>query len=461
MSARRIGALAVGVVAVTTVAGCNGGVKYAGQEISADVSFLGQIEQQFREDIGHGSVTVGTGSHCWLLRDKDTGEIDPAAACGPVRHLGATGNGVWDLYKFKATVSGKTMTVADVAVGKTGATLPADREPYRGDDVKIPANADALAAPEAPAAQPGMAKIIADIKIDNAAKPQKGTLIIPGGTVEATEVGEVKTIPGDEQSSAYRPADGEEFRAVGITITEDQNTPAGSVDVTPAYSVRAGSQKAGVDLGKGSSGQPAAGPQVLVVSVPKGQDAELVVSVAGVDQTLSVRTGDRTSTTAAAYYRDNTTMVVNKPYKPQHVTVGQFQLGHQVTFTEATVTPFDANKGWAPDGKVWLELGFTGAGTNTVGSAKGVYHWTANTTGQLTVVDNKRRPGPVTVPAGLTGQGEGEGTLPIAIAADATWVQLSYGPLGTFAQNKAIYRLAPPSGRYAFQRMNFRLTIPQ
>jgi hypothetical protein len=103
----------------------------------------------------------------------------------------------------------------------------------------------------------------------------------------------------------------------------------------------------------------------------------------------------------------------------------------------------------------------TGAGTDTVGSAKGVYRWTANTTGQLTVVDDKRRRSPVTVPSGLTGQGASEGTLPIAVAADATWVQLSYGPLGTFTQNKAIYRLTPPSGHYAFKRITFRLTIPQ
>jgi hypothetical protein len=461
MIGRRIGVLAVGVVAGATVAGCGGDVKYAGQEISSDVSFLGQIEQQFRDDTGHGSVKVGHGSHCWLLRDKDSGEIDPVAACGPVRHLGAADTGVWDLYRFKGTVSGKTLTVADVAVDKAGAALPADREPYRGDDATVPADADALSPPEAPPARPGMAKVIPDVKVDNVAKPQKGKLIIPGGTVEATEVGEVRTIPGDEQSPVYRPADGEEFRAVSVTITPDENAGAGSVDVTPAYSVKAGSQRIAADLGRDSSGQPVSGAQVLVVSVPKGQDAELVVSVAGVDQALSVRTGDRTSTTAAAYYRENSKIAVGQRYPSQHVTVGQFQLGHQVTFTEATVTPFDPDKGWAPAGKAWLELGFTGAGTDTVGSAKGVFGWTANTTGQLTVVDDKRRRSPVTVPSGLTGHGASGGTLPIAIAADATWVQLSYGPLGTFTQNKAIYRLTPPSGHYAFKRITFRLTIPQ
>lgn len=458
MNGRRIGVVAAGVVAVTVLAGCGGGVKYAGSKVDSEVTFVDQIEQRFREDADRSRANIGTGAHCWLLKDKDSGELDSVAACGPVRHLGVAEGGVWDLYRFNGSVDGKQVEIDGVTLDKTAAELPRDREPYRGDDAKIPERADVLAPPDAPPAKAAMARIVPDAKVENVAKPPKSQLILPGATVQATEVGEVRFLPGDEQSPLYRAADGEEFRAVKVKIAADPDAPKGSVGTAPAYVVKAGSQQTAIDLGKDPK---ATDGETVVVSVPRGQDADLVVTVAGVGQSLSVRTGDRTSTTAAAYYRQNTKVSVNKQFPSQHVTVGQFQLGHQITFTDATVSPFDSDKGWAPAGKVWLELGFSGAGTDTIGGARGVYGWTANTTGQLTVTDDKRRRIPVTVPASLTGEGEPDGVIAVQLAEDAQWIDVSYGPLGRFAQKKAIYRLKPASGSYAFKRIGFRVTVPQ
>lgn len=217
MLRRWIGVVVGVLVAGTTLAGCGDpGVKFQGHELSADVSFVDDIEQRFHDDNEHGTVSVGDGAHCWLLRSKDTGEIDQLAACGPVRHLGAKEGGVWDLYKFTGALDGKTLTVSDIAADKTGQTLPGDRDPYRGDEAKIPANADAVAAPAPPAARPGMAAVVDDVPLDNPATPDKGRLILPGATVEAIEVGELKAVPGDEQSPLYGPAEGEEFRAIRI-----------------------------------------------------------------------------------------------------------------------------------------------------------------------------------------------------------------------------------------------------
>jgi hypothetical protein len=455
MSRRRIGVAAVGLVA--TVAGCGGGVKYAGQDIDSDVAFLSRIEEQFRADAGRGTAKVGDGSHCWLLKDKDSGEIDSIAACGPIRHLGATENGVWDMYRFKGTVSGKSVSVDQITVDRTGATLPADREPFRGDDARVPDNAGALPAPEAPPAKPGMAKVVPDAKVENVAKPGKGKLIIPGATIQATEVGDVKTLPGDEQSPVYRPADGEEFRAISVKLTKDFDFTSGSIDTKPTYSVKTGSQKAPLELDKLDTGEP----QLIVVSVPKGQDADLVVTVASLDQTLSVRSGDRTSTTAAAYYRGNTTVALNKQFATQTVKVGQFEIGHRVTFTEARLTPFDAYQGWAPDGKLWVELRFADAGMNDVGAHKGSFNWKADAARQLSVVDDRDRRTPVTVPANLTGKGGSEGVVPIQVAADAKRVTIGYAPVGTFTKYRPDYQVTPASGSFAFRKLTFRITLPQ
>ena len=451
MLGRRIGVVAGVLVAVVTVAGCGEPqVRFQGHELSADVSFVADIEQRFHDDNEHGTVKVGDGARCWLLRSRDTGELDQRAACGPVRHLGAAQGGVWDLYTFTGALTGKTLTVSDVAVDRTGQTLPADREPYRGDEAKIPANADALSAPDPPPARPGMAAVVTDVPLESPATPEKGRLTVPGAVVEAIEIGGLKAIPGDEQSPLYGPAEGEEFRAIRIKISPGTPLPDGSVDATAAYSVKSGGNKTGIDPTGGENGR------LVVVSVPKGKDADLVVRVAGVDQSMSVRTGDRTSVTAGAYYRASTTIPVDKAFPAQRVRVGRFDLAHRVTFTDATLTPFDPAKGWAPTGQSWLELSFTGATTNTVGAARGAYRWTTDTRRLFTVTDDKGRGSLAVVPPSLTGAKQGAGVVRIPVADDAGWVQLGYRPTGAFEGT-----LTPRTGRYAFKPIAFRITLPQ
>lgn len=454
--------IAVGLVAVFGVAGCGSDVKYAGQPIDSDVGFLDRVEQQFRDDVTRGRANLGPGSHCWLLREPKTGELDSVAACGPVRHLAATEDGVWDLYRFKAVVNGHDVAVDEVTVENSGTTLPADREPFPGDGAKVPADADALAAPEPPAAKAGTVGLVPGAVLENVAKPERNLVVVPGGKVEVIEVGEVKTLPGDEQAPLYRPADGEEFRAISFRVSTDLGYKS-AVDISPAFAVEVAGRKSPLRLPEADSfgsSHPAEDPQQVVVSVPKEHDASLLVSVAGVDQAISVRSGERTSTNAAAYYRANTKVAVNKQFPNRSFSRGDFEIQHQVTFTEAELTPFDPQQGWAPAGRSWLQLGFDNSTLDRTGTKGTLYVHTVNLRAGMTAVDDKGRRSLIPVVRTVDKAFYGK-SMSFPVADDAKWVDLSYGPSGTFAAEMAEFDVTPRGGGWAFAPMKFRIALPR
>lgn len=445
--------VALVLVVVAGVAGCGSDVRYAGRPIDSDVGFLARVEQQFRDDVTRGRANLGAGSHCWLLREPDSGEIDSLAACGPVRHLAAADDGVWDLYRFKAVVNGHDVSVDEVTVERSGTTLPAGREPFRGDGAKVPADADSVAAPEPPAAKPGTVGLAPGAVLENVAKPDRNVVVIPGGTVEVIEVGEVRTLPGDERSPLYRPADGEEFRAISFRVGTDAGYRS-TVDVTPAFAVSAGGRKTPLELaGDGA-------PQRVVVSVPKSADASLLVTVAGVDQAISIRSGQRTSTNAAAYYRTSSKVAVNRQFPNRAFSRGDFSIQHQVTFTEAELSPFDPERGWAPAGRSWLTLGFDHSTLERTGAKEALYVHTVNLRAGMTVVDDRGRRSPIPVLRTVDKSYYGQ-TISFPVADDAKWVEIGYGPTGTFSVEMTEFDVTPRSGGWAFAPMRFRINLPR
>lgn len=462
MGWRRTGVMSVGLIAVLAAAGCGGGVTFAGQDLDSEVAPLGQIEQQFRDNATRGKTNLGDDSRCWFLKNPDTGELDSVAACGPVRHLGATESGVWDLYRFNGDVNEKSLLVNDIGLDTSGASLPRDRELFRGDGAKVPDDPDGLAAPEAPPVPAGMARVMPGVQVENITKPGKGVIVVPGAKVEVIEVGEVKTVPGDEQSPVYRAADGEEFRAISLNVTQDENYQSADIDITPAYSVKFGAQKTPLDFTQPSdeiSGTQT-GRRDVVVSVPKGKDASVVVSVAGADQTFSVRTGERTSTNAAAYYRTNATVAVNKLFSNRTVKKGDFEINHQVTFTEAEVTPFDEKAGWASTGKSWLRLAYDNEALELLGDKATMYDYTVNLRAGMTVVDDSGRRSAVTTVSPVDDDDQDD-IIAVQVADDARWIDVSYGPIGTFSVEMPVFEVTPRSGTWAFKPMRFRINLPR
>jgi hypothetical protein len=466
---------AVTAVLATTLIACGTDVELAGQQVDDKVPFLGQIEDQWRNDIATTTVSTSDGAHCWLARQKDGKEFDRKAFCGPVRHLGAEQPGVWDVYAFEASVSGDDVSISDIAIDNVGAAFPADRKAYRGDGAEVPKNADQLAAPKPPPVAKGFAtKVQPDHspKILDATRPANGRIIAPGLELTVSEVGRIDQLGGFGDDGIVGPADGEELRAITFAVknTSESDWDRTTTNTTPIFSIGTPSGKKFLDL----SGDNAAGKSLptesitVVASVPTDQDSQLTVGVAGLDQTISMKTGDRTSKTAAAYYKSTTNVGLGKQFPSQTVTVSEFQAQHTATFTSADVVPFVADRGWAKQGKVWLKLNYSNATFATVGDRK--WWWAApafQASKSLVLTDDKGHQLPFTgtLPVSVDGYSGGTGEIVAEIPETAKSVRAIYAPAGTFATEAWIPSgeggPAVRSGSFQFKAFTFTVAIPQ
>lgn len=274
-----------------------------------------------------------------------------------------------------------------------------------------------------------------------------------------TRLGVVPTVTGAGDAPFHVPADNEEFLAATVTI-EPQEDRKGSVDVTTAYSLR--SEGKTTDLAPYFTGEQESTSEeqprtaTLVASVPKGKDAEIVVGVAGLDQTLSLRTGKRTSTTAAGLYREKTTIGINKRFANQTIKNGDFEYQLGVTFTEARLSPFHQDKGWAPDGQLWLQLGWGSLAVGGAGEILDPYESpTFDQDKSLQLTDEKGTA--IKVISGAPAVGDtsySADKAALALIPETTeTIKVNYAPQGTFAINTtyASKSTAPKNGSFAFK----------
>jgi hypothetical protein len=482
--AARVGTAALMSAAVVTLAACSPSLKLEGHEVDSKAPFLQKIEDQWRNDLGQGTSSTGEKSGCWLAREKDTGEFDRVAFCGPVRHLEKPDAGVWDAYSFDATVSDKSVSVDSIGLKEMGSKFPENREAYRPDGADLPKNADQLAAPKAPPLPSGYVKRLGredSIELKDRTVPKAGKIIGPNLEVTVTDVGRTDTITGEGDGAGIKgPADGEELRAIVLTVKADTGWSSSStINTTPVFSIQTEKGRKALDLTDETFGGKAISsePMTIVAGVPTGQDAQLVVGVAGVDQTLSLRSGERTSTTAAGYYRSSTSVVLNKQFPTTQITNGNFGVRHGVTFAKADILPFIPTAGWAKPGKIWLQL----TCTNVDYDKTGVDDWRynepiINVAKSITFTDDKGTKVPYAgkdLPC-MQDSYMTEQTLTLEIPDSARSVRVNYAPTGTFSANKegmpkppgmldflGTGEVFPKKGTFAFKPLVFTVAIPK
>jgi hypothetical protein len=288
------------------VAGCATTVRVDGVEVDGKVPFLQALEVAWSDGQAndpYSSRADETG--CWLLRAPSDGALEPRALCGPIRHLRDRGKpGVFDEVAFTPKLVGeKDVEVSpdSIRLGETGVEVPGGLELYRPDGLK-PVAADKVPEPPSPQAEPAMvARISGELELTGPIKPKNGMILGPGLRVAAKEVGVLQSLPRDSEFPYFVPADGEEFLAIKVAVT-DLDYNQGEVETKASYSVAVGSERAAVTL-VNSGDSTLSQEMTIVASVAKGADADLIVTVAGLDQTISFRTGERTSKSADAMYR--------------------------------------------------------------------------------------------------------------------------------------------------------------
>lgn len=458
------------ILALSSLTACGTTVRVNGAEVDSKVAFLSVLEQAWRDGPAkdkHAQLAAKTS--CWLLREPDSGAIQPRALCGPIRHLKDQGKpGVFDELEFEPQLVGDGEVTVDpdsIDFEGTGVEPPPELELYHPDGAE-PVAPDQVPEPPAPKAEPGIVAVGDDGQIADAPSPKDGTIVAPGRKVEVTRFAAVPTLPGADGIPFYQPADNEEFLALTISIEPEEGYDEGSVDTSATYSVR--SEGKTTDLAqffdvKGSWGSEKADSATIVVSVPKGKDAELVVGVAGLDQTISVRTGERTSTTAVAYYRGETTFGVNKQFATQTAKNGDFRYQHGVTFTQASVSAFDRSKGWAPEGQMWLYLAWDNETSQRTGAKD--FHYDDPTFDLAKSMQIAADGNAAKIISGIPVADKSYSSNRAVLAqvpAAAKAIKVTYAPQGTFAADSyggTVEDLKPKSGSFAFEPLSFEVSL--
>src|SRR5690242_1252110 len=139
---------------------------------------------------------VGPTARCYYVTGADGKQSLGTVACGPLRRLGSPDRQVWDIVKIDTTPGDKPgLKLPDDAQWQQSQLRPAGSAFWRPDDKKADDTADALAAPPAPPAEAGLARIAdGGQKLD--LKPATGKLVVPDGTVTVKGIATPETIGG-------------------------------------------------------------------------------------------------------------------------------------------------------------------------------------------------------------------------------------------------------------------------
>lgn len=128
-------ALVVVVALVPVLAACGTTVRINGATVDSKVPFVSVLEDAWRSGPGQDQYAqLANETGCWLLRDRDSGALEPRALCGPVRHLTDSGKtGVFDEVRYQPQLVGDKEVSVDpgsIEFGETGVAAPSGAELY-------------------------------------------------------------------------------------------------------------------------------------------------------------------------------------------------------------------------------------------------------------------------------------------------------------------------------------------
>ena len=362
-------ALAAGLLLVTGC-GASGLETGAGTvEQKTAEAFLTTAESAWHRQVdAEPTKNLSPEARCYFVTGADGNKSLGTVACGPLRRLGTAEHRVWDIVRIEPTGGDKPgLEIPDQEPWKQSQVRPDSSALWRPDDNKAADDADALAAPPAPAAPAALTEI-SDKSQSLELKPATDKLILPDGTVTLKGIATPETIGNGTEVQA--PATGEKFvvAVISTSPTVDQLTgnPAydpqdrtpGSKAVATKWTITVGGQKRPVDGLSSSDGSAVTPERTIIVSVPKDTTEVLLTATNGsVSQSLSLTSGKRTTSTAAAYYRTSTHAQLNKDLPTKAVNLGStFKSKFSLSLQQAALTPWDPQAGWAPTGQAWVRV---------------------------------------------------------------------------------------------------------
>lgn len=351
------------------VAGCGASGLETGagtvEKKTAD-AFLATVDGDWHRRVdAEPHKNLSSSARCYFVTGADGNKSLGTMACGPLRRLGTAERQVWDVVRVETTGGDQPgLEIPDEEPWQQSQLRPDNSSLWRSDDAKAADDADLLAAPPAPAATAGLTQV-KDQPEKLAAKPATGKLVVPDGTVVLKGIATPDTIGSGTEVRA--PASGEKFFAAVFSSgpTIDQLTGRSAFDPatvkgTPStkWTVTVGNEQRPIEVLPAADGSAQTAEQTIIVSAPKDIAEVLLTATSGpVVQSLSLVTGKRTTDTAAAYYRTGTQVALEKSLPMRPVNQGRdFKSKFSLSLQQATLTPWDPNRGWAPTGKAWVRV---------------------------------------------------------------------------------------------------------
>ncbi|HCM95102.1 MAG TPA: hypothetical protein DIT09_10825 [Glutamicibacter sp.] len=377
-----------------------------------------QADQVFAETIANApadSLSSTEDSKCFYEKGEGD-DITQVAHCGPVKILGKESN--WLPISFETKIDSDSQKILSEPMLSESASNPSG-ELFRPDGDK-PADAESVAQPVGP--QTTQKNFAAVVPLDSLRSPlnfeeeleKPSVLKAPAANVSITQKAKDQLVPGEvikslvggtSSSSAsaegnlefYRPAEGQTLSMYKVSISAPDELspelaagwiqPKDAKDAGLSLSVKSGSQRLNIVGSLATATSYASNNSdtatiscsavpcesrdgkdyLLVVSSEDSSEPSLVGTTDGKDQTVSLSSGEVTSSVSSvAYERDRLRQQVSAAWGTQteeivnQKTVGE--KGEPVSLTfggsigSAYLTPFETTNGWAAEGKAWLVM---------------------------------------------------------------------------------------------------------
>lgn len=259
---------------------------FGGRYVADPGAVLAEADRVFTDHVAQRQGVRSAESRCWFqLQDADGAEVRPALLCGPALFVDGQDDASWLRFPLTGSPAGGDVQLSVAA-------LPADPDPApltdrellrRPDGGQPPRGTGGLTAPAVPQAAPGYTAVGPFPDVSWAEPGGPARLSGPAAAVTVTGLAQPDRVgTGD---AALRPADGERFLAVRYLVEQGE----GLSPTPPAITYRVGDRApVAVDPALTSPGTTVE----ALVSVPAdAATADLVVTDAGVEQRLSLRTG--------------------------------------------------------------------------------------------------------------------------------------------------------------------------
>lgn len=274
---------------------------FAGESIAEPEATLAGAEDKLVAIVEERHGATNDDSRCYFsLPDDETTDVNDYVRCGPVLFVDGDPDEPYLSFPLEETAGDGDdvqLVTADQPEDREPSALDATEVLRRPDDVEAPEGSGGLEAPEPIRAEPGLVEVrsVDDLELED-----------PGASAQIVAWGQAYDLVGIGQperfghgDDARRPAEGEMFVAAEI----EPDLGEGFAVDAPDVAIQIGEDAPTAAPTELTSGTLTVG---LILSVPEDTDVvDLVVTEMGIEQRLSLLTGEPGDGNVSVLRRDN------------------------------------------------------------------------------------------------------------------------------------------------------------